>query len=78
MSGPNEILEFDIASIHEGTLLHCRIFHPPVGHHLKLGKGAIVAHPYAPLGGSFDDPVVAIVVREMLQAGFVVGTFNFR
>lgn len=41
-------------------------------------KGAIVAHPYAPLGGTMDDPVVTTAVDQLLQLGFVVGTFNFR
>ena len=41
-------------------------------------KGAIVAHPYAPLGGSYDDPVVQIAVSVLLRTGFVVGTFNLR
>ena len=42
------------------------------------GGGAIVAHPYTPLGGSYDDAVVLAAVAEILKAGFVVGTFNFR
>lgn len=37
-----------------------------------------MAHPYAPMGGSYDDRVVGIVVEEFLGLGFVVGTFNFR
>jgi alpha/beta superfamily hydrolase len=37
-----------------------------------------MAHPYAPMGGSYDDRVVGIVVEEFLALGFVVGTFNFR
>lgn len=37
-----------------------------------------MAHPYAPLGGSYDDRVVGIVVEEFLARGYVVGTFNFR
>lgn len=39
---------------------------------------AIVAHPYAPLGGSFDDNIVAVVSAVLLRLGFVVCTFNFR
>jgi len=38
----------------------------------------VVAHPYAPLGGNYDDRVVGIVADELLKEGFVVGTFNFR
>lgn len=37
-----------------------------------------MAHPYAPMGGSYDDRVVSIVVDEFLKAGWIVGTFNFR
>ncbi|PGG98294.1 hypothetical protein AJ80_09555 [Polytolypa hystricis UAMH7299] len=41
-------------------------------------RAAIIAHPYAPLGGCYDDPIVSIVASELFQAGYVVGTFNFR
>ena len=41
-------------------------------------RGAIIAHPYGPLGGCYDDPVVQSVVTEVLKHGFIVGTFNFR
>jgi len=41
-------------------------------------KGAIIAHPYAPLGGCFDEPVVMAVVEQLLDMGLIVGTFNFR
>lgn len=37
-----------------------------------------MAHPYAPMGGSYDDRVVGIVVEEFLANGYIVGTFNFR
>lgn len=37
-----------------------------------------MAHPYTSFGGSYDDYVVLSVVMEMLEAGFVTGTFNFR
>lgn len=37
-----------------------------------------MAHPYAPMGGSYDDRIVGIVIGEFLKAGWVVGTFNFR
>jgi hypothetical protein len=39
---------------------------------------AIVAHPYAPMGGCYDDPVVGRIASTMLDDGFIVGTFNFR
>jgi hypothetical protein len=41
-------------------------------------KGIVMAHPYAPMGGSYDDRVVGIVTEEFLKKGWVVGTFNFR
>ena len=41
-------------------------------------KAAIIAHPYAPLGGSFDDHVVSETTKLLLDHGFIVGTFNFR
>lgn len=41
-------------------------------------QAAVVAHPYAPLGGCYDDPVVDVVAGTLLQVGFVVATFNFR
>lgn len=41
-------------------------------------RGAIVAHPYASLGGCYDDPVVSFIGGELLGNGYVVGTFNFR
>jgi hypothetical protein len=42
------------------------------------GHTAVVAHPYAPLGGCYDDPIVDILAGTLLQLGFVVATFNFR
>lgn len=74
-----------IGSIHDDTPLDCRIYHPP---HWSLSdphleyvwkpRGAIIAHPYTALGGSYDDGVVLSAVSEILKAGFVAGTFNFR
>lgn len=43
-----------------------------------MKKGAIVAHPYAPLDGCQDDPVVMAVVERLLEMDLVVLTFNFR
>lgn len=80
---PEPALTFTIPSTHDGTPLDCRIYHPP-----SLGASsrappwkrhaAVLAHPYAPLGGSFDDPVVEIVGARMLSEGYLLGTFNFR
>ncbi|KAI9712902.1 MAG: hypothetical protein M1812_006771 [Candelaria pacifica] len=79
------VFSFTIPSIHDDMVLDCRIYHPV--HFLHDGhealsawgkKGAIIAHPYAPFGGSYDDPVVEAVATEILKQGFVVGLFNFR
>ncbi|KUI57150.1 hypothetical protein VP1G_04417 [Cytospora mali] len=80
---PVPTLSFTIPSIHDDTTLECRIYHPqslaanprspPWRKH-----AAIVAHPYASLGGCYDDSVVEIVSATLLRQGFLVGTFNFR
>ncbi|KAK8103610.1 uncharacterized protein PG998_010643 [Apiospora kogelbergensis] len=84
-------LSFTIPSVHDGHKLDCRLFHPPglltpqsaEEHHASAPPPwarhiAIVAHPYAPLGGSYDDPIVNLVGSVLVQAGFLVATFNFR
>ncbi|KAK6347308.1 hypothetical protein TWF696_007379 [Orbilia brochopaga] len=40
-------------------------------------KAAVVAHPYASLGGNWDDPVVLALVGVLVARGWVVATFNF-
>lgn len=82
---PVPAFNFTIPSIHDDTTLQCRIYHPlKFLHNGAFGqsewrkKGAIIAHPYAPLGGCYDDPVVQAAATEILKKGFVVGTFNFR
>ncbi|PHH61710.1 hypothetical protein CDD81_8055 [Ophiocordyceps australis] len=79
------VLTLTIPSVHDWTVLDCRVFHPsilgdadPGADDEWKGQAAVFAHPYAPLGGSFDDGVVEAVVRELLGAGYVVATFNFR
>ncbi|KAL6238880.1 hypothetical protein BDW75DRAFT_189475 [Aspergillus navahoensis] len=74
---------FTIPSIYDNTQLACRIYLPQ--QLLSRNdtsqwrvRGAIVAHPYASLGGCYDDPVVSYIGGELLEAGYVVGTFNFR
>ncbi|KAK7544531.1 uncharacterized protein J3D65DRAFT_23976 [Phyllosticta citribraziliensis] len=76
---------FRIPSLHDSTPLDCRIHHPASLVDLDLDSGAewtrkvaILAHPYAVLGGGFDDPIVENVGAELLAQGYVVGTFNFR
>ncbi|KAI9664415.1 MAG: hypothetical protein M1829_005808 [Trizodia sp. TS-e1964] len=82
---PSPTFCFTIPSLHDGTPLDCRVYHPTSskgnGERDTASwriKGAIIAHPYAPLGGCCDDPVVDCVAAEVLQKGCVIGTFNFR
>ncbi|KAL8718414.1 MAG: hypothetical protein Q9225_004442 [Loekoesia sp. 1 TL-2023] len=82
--------EFYIPSIYDDTALACRIYSLPElyfgggieaessGRKPWTPQGAIVAHPYSSLGGSYDDPTVRHIVAELLRLGFTVGTFNLR
>ncbi|KAK4152211.1 Alpha/Beta hydrolase protein [Chaetomidium leptoderma] len=80
---PKPSLTFTVPSLHDGLPIDCRVYHPqslaaspdapPWQKH-----AAIIAHPYAPLGGCYDDPTVDIVAGILLRLGFLVGTFNFR
>ncbi|KAF2486486.1 Alpha/Beta hydrolase protein [Neohortaea acidophila] len=90
MPPPSEpTYSFSIPSLHDNTPLHCRIYHPQHSNqhstsapqsenHKSPTRAAIVAHPYAPLGGCYDDPVVLSIVDALVREGVVVGTFNFR
>ncbi|KAH7073282.1 hypothetical protein FB567DRAFT_196705 [Paraphoma chrysanthemicola] len=85
---PEPEYSFTIPSIHDDTTLNCRVYHPeglderrpstPDATTQWRTRGIIMAHPYAPMGGSYDDRVVGMIVDEFLQAGYIVGTFNFR
>ncbi|KAL4782470.1 Alpha/Beta hydrolase protein [Aspergillus varians] len=80
---PSPTLSFIIPSVYDGIQLACRIYLPHQLSDLHATskwrvRGAIVAHPYASLGGCYDDPVVSFIGGELLDAGYVVGTFNFR
>ncbi|RYC63346.1 hypothetical protein CHU98_g2862 [Xylaria longipes] len=81
---PRPCLSFTLPSIHDNTQLDCRVYHPsclrdPSHSHTPWpGHAAVVAHPYAPLGGCFDDPIVDLAAGTLLQLGFLVATFNFR
>ncbi|KAF5850983.1 hypothetical protein GGP41_010618 [Bipolaris sorokiniana] len=83
---PEAHYSFSIPSIHDDTTLDCRIYQPdallrpdnPDDIAKWSRKGIVMAHPYAPMGGSFDDRIVGIVIDEFLHAGFIVGVFNFR
>lgn len=72
--------EFFIPSIHDGTRLSCRIYQlHGIDHQTQPAiKAAIVAHPYASLGGNNDDPVVGSITAELVRKGYIVLTLNFR
>lgn len=81
MALPKRNSSFTIPSVHDDTELDCRLYYPRRTEQNSPLFGrcfAIVAHPYAPLGGSFDDPVVALVGNVLLRQGFMLITFNFR
>lgn len=72
---------YTIPSLHDDLELDCRIYYPRRSEKNAAALGrtfAIMAHPYAPLGGSFDDPVLALAGSVLLKQGVVLGTFNFR
>ncbi|KAF4448899.1 hypothetical protein F53441_7761, partial [Fusarium austroafricanum] len=80
---PEPTLSLTLPSIHDGLTLDCRIYHPlALSANPKaptwLRHAAVVAHPYAPMGGCYDDPVVGAAAAQLLRKGFLVGTFNFR
>lgn len=78
---PIPTFSFTIPSIIHHSTLECRIYTPTFEIAIGVGwgtKAAILAHPYAPLGGCYDDPVILCLVEEMLKREVVVGTFNFR
>ncbi|KAJ4129302.1 hypothetical protein NW768_007838 [Fusarium equiseti] len=80
---PEPTITLTLPSINDGTPLDCRIYHP-----LSLSANpeapkwlkhaAVVAHPYAPMGGCYDDPVVGATAAQLLRKGFLIATFNFR
>lgn len=83
MSGNTPVYCFTIPSVSDGTPLDCRIYHPvslqdAQSTQQRTSKAALIAHPYAPLGGSMDDAVVTTIVDQLLNLDFVVGSFNFR
>ena len=85
---PEPHYTFTIPSLHDDTTLDCRVYHPSAAQEPPAAdptdeaqwhtQGIVMAHPYAPMGGSYDDRVVGIVVDEFLRLGWTVGTFNFR
>ena len=70
---------FTVPSLQGDTDLECRIYHPSaISAVCFSSRGAVIAHPYAGLGGCYDDPNVLSLVDQLLEESFVVGTFNFR
>ncbi|ERF69848.1 hypothetical protein EPUS_09064 [Endocarpon pusillum Z07020] len=81
MSLPSPTFIFTIPSVHDDTILNCRLYVPRknlVLHDIQPPRAAIIAHPYAPLGGCYDDPIVESVGFVLWRAGYLIGTFNFR
>ena len=78
MGLPEPTLTFTVPSVHDDTKLDCRLYLPRTAHQSEKKRGAVVAHPYAPLGGCSDDHVVAAVSVEFLRQGYTTCTFNFR
>ncbi|KAI1125296.1 Alpha/Beta hydrolase protein [Nemania abortiva] len=81
---PRPCLSFTLPSVYDNIKLDCRVYHPPCLRDPShsgapwAGHAAVVAHPYAPLGGCYDDPVVDVAAGTLLQLGFLIATFNFR
>lgn len=78
MSLPRPSFSFAIPSVYDGVLLDCRLYQPKTTFHSEAVSAAIVAHPYAPLGGSYDDPIVDDIATVLLREGQIVGLFNLR
>ena len=81
MALPTPNAALTIPSLHDSIEILSRVYYPrkPKDNTGFFGRGfAVLAHPYAPLGGSYDDPVVALIGTILLQNGIVLVTFNFR
>lgn len=76
--------EFFIPSIYDDTAIACRIYSVQEQHFAPrrdkpwTPRGAVFAHPYTGLGGSYDDRVILELVKEHVNVGCTVGTFNLR
>lgn len=79
---PTPSANFTLPSLYDDLELDCRLYFPRIRsetHKEARLKGcAIFAHPYAPLGGNYDDPVAHSVGSVLVRSGFVLATFNFR
>ncbi|KAJ5128797.1 hypothetical protein N7476_007414 [Penicillium atrosanguineum] len=80
-TGPT--FSFSIRSVYDDCKLQCRLYLPGWVRNIESApawsiRGAILAHPYTALGGTYDDEVISLLGGELLQEGYIVGTFNFR
>ncbi|KAK5082719.1 hypothetical protein LTR05_006599 [Lithohypha guttulata] len=82
---PSPSASFTLPSSHDNLEIDCRLYFPRPRAQNREAEGetyvkgcAIFAHPYAPLGGCYDDPVVQSVGSLLLKQGFLLTTFNFR
>lgn len=75
---PTPSANFKLPSLYDDLELDCRLYFPHIKPDSNVKGIAIFAHPYAPLGGSFDDHVVHSVGQLLSNAGLLLLTFNFR
>lgn len=78
---PSPSANFTLPSLYDDLEIDCRLYFPrrvPEQGALHAQGFAIFAHPYAPLGGCYDDPVVNSVGSVLLRQGYILVTFNFR
>ena len=69
---------FTLPSVEDDTTLECRIYYRNLTSTHTGVKGAVLAHPYTPLGGCYDDAVILSITETLLEQGYIVSTFNFR
>ncbi|EWC44469.1 hypothetical protein DRE_06737 [Drechslerella stenobrocha 248] len=80
---PSPVLTLMVPTGSHDLNVEARIYHPAefpadYGRDARARrKAAVVAHPYASLGGSWDDPVVLALVGVLTGRGWIVATFNF-
>ena len=75
---PTPQANFTLPSLYDNLELDCRLYFPQIKPESPVTGFAIFAHPYAPLGGSYDDQVVQTIGQLLRKEGFVLATFNFR
>lgn len=78
---PKASANFTLPSLYDDLELDGRLYFPRFQYEDEQGRPrgcAVFAHPYAPLGGCYDDPVVHAVGSVLLKNGFLLATFNFR